>query len=50
LVEASIRRNPGKRLTTTEDVANTIAALADPSVGWISGSILFVDGGEDTTG
>lgn len=50
LVEASIRRNPGKRLTTPEDVANTIAALADPSVSWISGSIIFVDAGEDTSG
>ena len=50
LVEASIRRNPNGRLTTPEDVANTIAALADPSVGWISGSIVFVDGGEDSSG
>ena len=50
LVEASVRRNPGKRLTTPEDIANTIAALADPSVSWISGSILFIDGGEDVSG
>jgi NAD(P)-dependent dehydrogenase (short-subunit alcohol dehydrogenase family) len=28
-------------------VANTIAALADPAVTWISGSVVFVDGGED---
>lgn len=50
IIEASIRRNPGKRMTTTEDVANTIAALADPGVSWISGSVVFVDGGEDVTG
>ena len=49
-VEASIRRNPGKRLTVPEDVANTIAALAVPEVSWISGSIIFVDGGEDVSG
>ncbi|RME84798.1 MAG: SDR family oxidoreductase [Caldilineae bacterium] len=49
LIEGSKRRNPGGRMTTPEDVANTIAALADPSVSWISGSIVFVDGGEDIT-
>jgi len=50
IIEASIRRNPGKRMTVPEDVANTIAALAVPEVSWISGSIIFVDGGEDITG
>lgn len=50
IIAASIRRNPSKRMTLPEDVANTIAALADPTVGWISGSIIFVDGGEDITG
>lgn len=50
IIEASIRRNPGGRMTRPEDVANTIAALAVPEVNWISGSIIFVDGGEDVTG
>ena len=49
IIEASIRRNPGNRMTTPEDIANTIAALADPSVSWISGSVVFVDGGEEIT-
>lgn len=47
IVEGALRRHPDQRLTTPEDVANTIAALADPSVSWISGSVVFVDGGED---
>lgn len=50
IIEASVRRNPGGRMTRPEDVAATIAALADPSVSWISGSIVFVDGGEDVVG
>lgn len=50
IIAASIRRNPGKRMTLPEDVAHTIAALADPAVGWISGSVIFVDGAEDVTG
>ena len=47
IVEGALRRNPARRLTMPEDVANTIAALADPAVSWISGSVIFVDGGED---
>ncbi|NOX61096.1 MAG: SDR family oxidoreductase [Chloroflexi bacterium] len=50
MIEYSLRRNPQGRLTTPEDVANTIAALATPEVSWISGSIVFVDGGEDIAG
>ncbi len=30
IVEASIRRNPANRMTVPEDVAKTLAALADP--------------------
>ena len=37
-------------MTRPEDVANTIAALAVPEVSWISGSVIFVDGGEDAVG
>lgn len=50
IIEASVRRNPGGRMTLPEDVAKTIAALADPGVTWVSGSIVFVDGGEDSAG
>ena len=50
LVEGSLRRNPGGRLTTPQDVAITIRQLSAPEVQWVSGSIIFVDGGEDVCG
>jgi enoyl-[acyl-carrier protein] reductase III len=50
MIEASQRRNPSGRMTTTEDVAATIVALSQPSVRFISGSVVFVDGGEDVVG
>jgi NAD(P)-dependent dehydrogenase (short-subunit alcohol dehydrogenase family) len=50
LIEFATRYNPGGRMTTEKDVAATIAGLADPRIQWISGSIIFVDGGEDITG
>jgi enoyl-[acyl-carrier protein] reductase III len=40
------RRNPSGRLTSTDDVAQTVLALSDPAVRFISGSTIFVDGGE----
>ncbi len=49
IIEASIRRNPANRMTQPEDVAKTLAALAEPAVSFISGSIIFVDGGEEIT-
>jgi NAD(P)-dependent dehydrogenase (short-subunit alcohol dehydrogenase family) len=44
------RRNPHGRLTTPEDVATTLVALADPAVTWINGAMIPVDGGEFVTG
>lgn len=39
-------KNPFKRLTTPEDVANVVALLATDEAAWINGTILCVDGGE----
>ncbi len=50
MMAASLRRNPSGRLTTPEDVAATIVALSHPSVKFISGSTIFVDGGEAAVG
>ncbi len=44
----ALRRNPGERLTTPEDIAATFVALMSPDVKWISGTTVRVDGGEDT--
>lgn len=49
-VDKAIEINPGGRLTTTEDVANVLVALADPAVMWISGAVIPVDGGEINAG
>ncbi|WP_425392897.1 SDR family oxidoreductase [Ekhidna sp.] len=46
LIEQSKNRNPYKRLTTPEDVANTIFLLAQPEASWINGALIHVDGGE----
>lgn len=47
LKEEALRRNPGGRLTTPEDIANTFVALMDSNVVWINGTIVKVDCGED---
>lgn len=40
------KRNPFKRLTTPEDVANVVYLLSMDESKWITGSIIKVDGGE----
>ncbi len=42
--------NPGKRLTTPEDVAEVLVALASCPSNWLTGNILGIDGGEDIVG
>lgn len=39
-------RNPYKRTTTPEDVANFIALMCTDEASWVNGSIIRVDGGE----
>jgi enoyl-[acyl-carrier protein] reductase III len=43
----ALRRNPGGRLTTPEDIANTFVALMEPKVQWVNGTVIKVDCGED---
>lgn len=40
------KRNPYKRLTVPEDVANVVYLLCKPESSWINGTIIKVDGGE----
>ncbi|HEY7864185.1 MAG TPA: SDR family oxidoreductase [Thermoanaerobaculia bacterium] len=49
MVEAAAKRNPHGRLTTPEDVARALVALARPETAWITGNIIGVDGGEEIT-
>lgn len=43
-------RNPMKRLTTPEDVAEAMAVLAEPGTYWMTGNVIGIDGGEDIIG
>jgi enoyl-[acyl-carrier protein] reductase III len=47
MVAEVMARHPAGRMTTPEDVAQTLVALSDPALTWISGSVVRVDGGED---
>ncbi len=44
--EQSIVRNPYKRLTNPEDVANVVYLLIRDEAAWINGAVIPVDGGE----
>jgi NAD(P)-dependent dehydrogenase (short-subunit alcohol dehydrogenase family) len=46
----ALARNPGGRLTTTEDVARAIVAFSHSATYWMTGNVLGVDGGEDVVG
>lgn len=50
MIEIASARNPWRRLTTCEDVANTLALLVHDEASWMTGNVLGVDGGEDIVG
>ncbi len=50
MVAIASKRNPGGRLTTPEDIANTLALLVHEESGWLTGNVLGIDGGEDIVG
>jgi len=43
----ALESNPGKRLTTPEDVAEILVSLSLCDSSWMTGNILRIDGGED---
>lgn len=46
----ALERNPHGRLTTPDDVASCLVALAGPGTAWLTGNVLRVDGGEAISG
>lgn len=46
MIEIATKKNPYKRLTTPEDIANAAIALCLPHLSWMTGNTLFIDGGE----
>lgn len=51
LMKAAARlRNPFHRLTTPEDVAETILQICQPGLAWTNGALIRVDGGEAIAG
>lgn len=47
MIEEAERNNPHGRMTTPEDVARCMVALAVPATYWMTGNVIRVDGGED---
>lgn len=50
MIEEARQQNPYGRLTTPEDVARCMVALAAEGTGWMTGNVIRVDGGEDFVG
>ncbi|MEQ1507927.1 MAG: SDR family oxidoreductase [Myxococcota bacterium] len=50
LARRALERNPHRRLTTPEDVAKCLVALAHPGTAWMTGNVLRIDGGESVSG
>ena len=50
MIQQALRFNPSGRMTTPEDIAGTVVALANPDLVWITGEVIRVDGGEYIVG
>lgn len=50
IAEKALARNPHKRLTTPEDIADCLLELARPGTAWLTGNVIHVDGGETVSG
>lgn len=46
LRQHAVRRNPYRRLTTPDDIANAVYLLSKDEANWITGTIIPVNGGE----
>ncbi len=50
MIAAALAKNPSKRLTQPDDVAQALVALSLPGTYWMTGNVIYVDGGESHTG
>lgn len=50
MVQVAVRKNPSHRLTTPDDVAAALTALAQPCTYWLNGNVICIDGGEAHSG
>ncbi|MCB9674292.1 MAG: SDR family oxidoreductase [Alphaproteobacteria bacterium] len=50
IARRALERNPSRRLTIPEDVAQCLVALSGPGTAWMTGNVLRVDGGESVSG
>lgn len=50
MIQIATERNPWKRLTKPQDVANLLALLVHDEAQWMTGNVLGVDGAEDVVG
>jgi len=50
MIAQALRRNPYRRLTPPEDVAQLVTVLVKPETRWLTGNVLGVDGGEHVAG
>lgn len=50
MISRVLETHPAGRLTTPEDVARCLVALARPETSWMTGNTIRVDGGEDLMG
>lgn len=50
VMEFAKLRNPHRRLTTPQDVAQAIAILSNSGADWVTGNVIGADGGEDIVG
>jgi enoyl-[acyl-carrier protein] reductase III len=46
MIQATLRRNPYRRMTTPEDIARAIVAFSRAELAWMTGNVIRVDGGE----
>jgi len=50
MFEHALKTNPGRRLTTPEDVADVLVSLSLSDSAWLTGNVIGIDGGEDLSG